>query len=107
MSVIFGEKLKDLRNELGITQDDAAISLNIKRSRLASYEEGTTKPDIEMLIKLMDFYYIDNVRDMVSTAKEIHVRDNDFVAKNSLEYKYRKLHKPMKKVVDFILNQRL
>lgn len=99
----FANKLKDLRHEMRITQDDAAFSLGIKRSRLAAYEEGRAQPDIHMLILLMDFYHIQDVREMAG-----HPVEND--AKNisrppSITHKYNRLPVKIKKIIDFILEQ--
>lgn len=55
----FASKLQKARYDTGFTQRDIEKELNIKQSRLASYESGRTQPDIETLGKLIDFYGID------------------------------------------------
>ena len=55
----FSAILKRLREELQLTQEQLATRLNISRSRLASYEQGTREPDLEMLEILADFFNVD------------------------------------------------
>ena len=45
----FGEKLKALRKEQELTQDDLAEKLGISRSAVGMYEQGRREPDFEML----------------------------------------------------------
>lgn len=53
---LFGERLKEVRNKSGFTQNEVAAETKIPRSNIASYEIGRTQPDIETLGKLIDFY---------------------------------------------------
>ncbi|MGB4588991.1 MAG: helix-turn-helix transcriptional regulator [Clostridiaceae bacterium] len=55
----FSAILKRLREELELTQEQLATRLNISRSRLASYEQGTREPDLEMLEIFADFFNVD------------------------------------------------
>ena len=54
----FKQKLIAARNNTGFTQHEVAKELNIPRSTLANYETGRTKPDLETLAKLADFYEV-------------------------------------------------
>ena len=45
----FSEKLKQLRKDCNLTQEQVAIKLKIKRSTYANYEQGIREPDFEML----------------------------------------------------------
>jgi transcriptional regulator with XRE-family HTH domain len=47
----FGEKLKDIRIHLGLTQPELADILGLKRQTISSYEQGITSPDIETLLQ--------------------------------------------------------
>ena len=55
----FASKLKQARLERELNQIDVAVALNIPRSTLANYETGRTEPDIETIVKLINFYEID------------------------------------------------
>lgn len=54
----FSERLKALRIEKGLTQDELAERLNISRSTMAGYEAPSKKrvPDPDGLIKLATFF---------------------------------------------------
>lgn len=50
------KRLKELRNEKKITQQDIADALSIERITYARYENGTRSPSLDMLSKLADFF---------------------------------------------------
>lgn len=51
-----GERLANLRENLGLTQKELAAKLNVGRSTISDYEKGTTQPSYDVLIKLADFF---------------------------------------------------
>lgn len=55
----FSTILKRLREQLELTQEQLATKLDISRSRLASYEQGSREPDLEMLEIFADFFNVD------------------------------------------------
>jgi transcriptional regulator with XRE-family HTH domain len=55
MSLI-SENLKHLRKQLGLTQEQMAIQLSIKRSLLGAYEEGRADPRISNLLKFAEIF---------------------------------------------------
>lgn len=56
MSKEIGRKLKQLRKEKGITQEEAAKRLKITRSTISNYEVGRRSPHLKDLQKIGDFY---------------------------------------------------
>ena len=54
----FGNRIKALRVEQGMSQEDLAAKLNISRSCLANYEIGKRQPDNEMLIRIADVFHV-------------------------------------------------
>ncbi len=52
------EKLRELRNKLGISQRELSERIGIKTTTLFNYETGLCSPSLDMLIKLADFYNI-------------------------------------------------
>mgnify|MGYP002675636495 FL=1 len=50
----FGEVLKSLREERGVTQDKLAQYLHVNRATIAGYEVKGKEPRYETLIKLAD-----------------------------------------------------
>ena len=53
---IFYERLKELRSEKGLTQEQLAHELNISRYKITKWESGLTKPNINNLIQLAIFF---------------------------------------------------
>jgi len=47
---------KKLRDEIGISQAELAKKLGLKQKTYCNYENGTTEPTLETLIKLADYY---------------------------------------------------
>lgn len=48
----FGYRLKELRNEKEMTQEELAAILKLGRTAIANYETGRTSPDVQTLAKL-------------------------------------------------------
>ncbi|WP_077706025.1 MULTISPECIES: helix-turn-helix domain-containing protein [Virgibacillus] len=57
-SPVFGNRLKFLRKQRGLKQEEVAKSLNISRARYSHYENNHVEPDIEMLKNLSRFYNV-------------------------------------------------
>jgi transcriptional regulator with XRE-family HTH domain len=54
----FKNRLKKLRQEQELTQDDFAKELNMSRSAIAAYESGRNEPPYEVLRKIADFFQV-------------------------------------------------
>lgn len=54
----FKDRLKKLRQEKELTQDDFAKELNMSRSAIASYESGRNEPPYEVLRRIADFFNV-------------------------------------------------
>lgn len=52
----YGDILRKLRNNKGLSQKELTDRLNINRSTYARYETSSTQPDFDTLAKLSDFY---------------------------------------------------
>lgn len=55
---MFGKRLAELRNNIGISQYELAARMNLSRGQIANYEQGTREPDFATLIALADFFEI-------------------------------------------------
>ena len=64
----FPGKLKQARENLGLTQKEVARQTNINSSTLANYELGRTQPNLETLGLLADFYGV-SVDWLLGTAR--------------------------------------
>ncbi|AEM79783.1 helix-turn-helix domain-containing protein [Thermoanaerobacter wiegelii] len=54
----FSDRLKELRKEKNLTQEDLAKILGISRSTIAGYETERKEPDYETLKKIADFFNV-------------------------------------------------
>ena len=48
--------LKTLRKKNRITQKELAEALHISQTSVSKYERGESEPDLEMIIKMSDFF---------------------------------------------------
>ncbi|MDR3595155.1 helix-turn-helix transcriptional regulator [Clostridium sp.] len=55
---LLGERIKLLRNEQGITQDQLAEYINVSRSSVNGYENGGVEPSLSVLVKLADVFNV-------------------------------------------------
>ncbi len=53
---MFGERLKALRKEQELMQDDLAKILGCTQRKVSYLERGVSEPDLQTLIKLADFF---------------------------------------------------
>ena len=54
----FSEILQDLREDRDISRKELAAYLNISLSTIGMYEQGRREPNIEMLIKIADYFNV-------------------------------------------------
>lgn len=82
------DKLKSLRTEMNMTQEEAAEKLGVSSQTVSKWERGLRSPDIELLPKIAILYRcsIDSIFDMESSWDTEH--DNKF--KEKLEKLYEK-----------------
>lgn len=55
---IFAERLKGLRENKGITQQDLADQLGIARNTISGYETGARIPDLERLYAIAKIFVV-------------------------------------------------
>jgi len=66
----FSEKLKYLRKEKEISQEELAQVIHVTRQSVSKWETGTAYPDIEKMKILSDFYKI-SLDDLMNTDNVI------------------------------------
>lgn len=54
----FGDNLKKLRTEMGITQTELAKVIGVKPSTVGMYETGDRQPNFEIEEKIADFFNV-------------------------------------------------
>jgi transcriptional regulator with XRE-family HTH domain len=57
MVMDISERIRELE-VIGITQSNLASALNISRSAVNAWEMGTSKPSIDTLVDLADFFHV-------------------------------------------------
>ena len=55
---MFGERLKELREEKGMTQQDLAVFLNVSRPSISGYENDSNDPSLDVLKKISDLFNV-------------------------------------------------
>lgn len=58
MVMDISERIRELREVIGITQSNLASALNISRSAVNAWEMGTSKLSIDTLVDLADFFHV-------------------------------------------------
>lgn len=74
----YGDRLKELRNNKGLSQKELTDRLKLNRSTYARYETSTTQPDFETLKKLADFYDVSVDYILGRTDNPSPVNSNNF-----------------------------
>lgn len=58
MNLKISESIKALRNEMNITQAELAEKLSVSPQAVSRWENGQAYPDIELLVKIADFFKV-------------------------------------------------
>ena len=53
---IFAERIRDLRIERGLTQEEVGKIIGVKRYAVYSYEKGRACPEMKGLVALADYF---------------------------------------------------
>ena len=99
----FGERLKKVRRETGLTQSDFAIAIGITRSPIASAESGKSKLQPLTIRKICELYDINEkwLRNGEGSMRNTYNIPNDEL-KNLLNV-YSKLPESLRvKFIDFL-----
>lgn len=83
---MIGNRIKLLREELGLKQDELAKALNISPSSIGMYETNKREPNNEITIKLADFFGVST--DYLLGKSDI--RKTDAEIKQEFEFAYHK-----------------
>lgn len=74
--MLLSQRLKELRLQRDLTQEELALRLPINRGTYAHYELGKRQPDLETLIRIAQFYdvstdYLLGLTDLSSSVRSI------------------------------------
>ena len=90
----FGDKLRALIEERGITQKELAVSLNVAASTLGSYVQNTHEPDFETLKRIAKYFgvSVDYLLSYHSGKAATHQEDDLLRIFRSLSDEHRALY---------------
>ena len=101
MNDSIGQKLKILRKEKCMTQQDIADKLGIKRATISNYEIGRRSPHLSELRRIAEFYGVgldyfgvaqtDDILDLLARAKNVF--DSEDIPTEKKEAVYKELLK--------------
>ena len=69
-----GEQINNLRKQHGLSQDDFVNLFNVSRQTISNWENGKSYPDLEMIIKVSDYFKIsidELLKNDVQTVKKL------------------------------------
>ena len=99
MNDSIGQKLRLLRKEKRMTQQELADALQIKRATVSNYEIGRRSPHLSELRRIAEYFGVgldyfgmvqtDDVLDLLARAKNVF--DNDAIPTEKKEEVYREL----------------
>lgn len=56
--MILGFRLKELRNNKGISQEQLAFILGVSKVSVCGYENGTRYPSLKVILKILDLFNV-------------------------------------------------
>ncbi|OPA74120.1 transcriptional regulator [Paenibacillus selenitireducens] len=73
----YGNRIADLRERKGWTQEELATTIGISRAALSHYEKNRRKPDFETLTQLADLFQVSIDYLIGRTSQSQHPMDGD------------------------------
>lgn len=86
-----GERIKELRQLRGFTQDDVAEKLGMKRSNFSSYETGRTIPPSNILSEMATLFNTSTDYLLGKTENSDPVNDTELEFIKNLDLSYKEL----------------
>lgn len=80
--MLLGEKLKETRQSKGLSQSTVAEHLNISRQSISKWENNSSYPDLDNLVRLSKYYEI-SIDDLLNKNQELKEK----IAENELNIK--------------------
>lgn len=98
-----GDRIKQRREEMNITQEELAQKLNVTKGAIGNYESGFSYPKIENVNKLFEILKVDA---NFLFQDSIRLKEDQFSESEKFRIKkYRTLDEHGKKMVDFALSE--
>ena len=74
--MLFNEKLKKLRKEEGLTQEQLAEKLNVSRQAITKWETGEGVPDIENIKQISNLFNV-TIDELLKEEKNINIEKRE------------------------------
>jgi len=89
----FGKKLLELRKHVSLSQEQLALDLNISQSSISNYESGATKPDVDILQKIAEYFKIPFADFFSDEKKRFNANENisDNIINSTFDIMMKKL----------------
>lgn len=71
-----GSFLKEIRNEKGITQEQAANEFGVAQRTVSRWETGSNMPDLSILIEIAEFYDVD-IKEIIDGERKSENMDKE------------------------------
>lgn len=68
-------RLKELRQERGLNQQELALKINTTQRNISNWENGNSEPDIQMILKMSRFFGV-TVDYFIGCCEEINENEN-------------------------------
>ena len=80
----FSKKLKEIRRNKNLTQEELARIINVSRSLVARWEYGDVYPSVNNLELLAEKLNV-NIDELIETAVDLYVREENKQIKKEIE----------------------
>ncbi|MBR7082189.1 MAG: helix-turn-helix transcriptional regulator [Oscillospiraceae bacterium] len=82
-----GEFLRQLRKESGLTQEELSEKFGVSSRSVSRWENGSTMPELGILVDLADYYRID-IRELIDGERKNETMNNETkeVLKSAADY---------------------
>ncbi len=71
-------KLKELREETGLTQKQLAEAINNMQRNVSNWENGSSEPDLQTLIALADYFDV-SLDELLGRDEHYNTLDNEIM----------------------------
>lgn len=103
---MIGEKIKIIRKNKGMTQEELAIKLNVVRQTISKWEKGFSVPDADMVQKISEILEVD-IKQLLGTETNVEEGGDELVEQlsriNELLSIKNRLSRRVWKIVGFVL----
>lgn len=87
---MFGERLRELREESEMTQEQLGKLLNITKQAISNYEKGENEPTLDTLVKMADIFNVSLDYLLCRTNQRVNLHIENEILLNTLNDKYKK-----------------